>query len=205
MMDLKEQAEREEAAKRYSAEDEKHFVSYLLDCVNTTQQQQRTIREVQANLYDMFLEKEPDHYAEKEEWQSRTVIPRPFSTVHSGAAAIKKAFSPDFLSVQDADKPKAGEFWKRVLEIQLDPGHADFPMQYVDALVMAMSVGESMEMIPVFQNGKLRFELVEPWKIYRDPDAPRRNPQGGLYWIHMEWLGFLSAQARGKNREIQGR
>ncbi|MBU2550235.1 MAG: hypothetical protein KKB20_17635, partial [Proteobacteria bacterium] len=37
----------------------------------------------------------------------------------------------------------------------------------------------------------LEFSLIEPWKIQRDPDALSRDPQGGLYWIHQEWLDFF--------------
>ena len=48
----------------------------------------------------------------------------------------------------------------------------------------------------MFVKGKgLQFELIEPWKIHRDPDAPSRDTQGGMYWIHQEWLDYFVLKA----------
>ncbi len=188
----KENAERREAARRYAGEDEKHFCDLLKDSVDTAVESRRRIRRIQAECWDLYHEKEPEAMASKDPWQSRLVVPRPNQSVLFAAANVKKAFQPKFLTVEDKQNPHTATFWQELLDIQLDPQHADFPIVFVDALIMALSVGESMEMIPRWNPGSgLEFSLVEPWKIHRDPDAPSRNPQGGLYWVHQEWLDWF--------------
>ncbi len=189
--DDQEMAEREEAVERYSVEAEKHFVDYLQDCVDTSYEANRDIRAIQSDCYRVFQEKEPRSYRFKEEWQSRVTVPKPFSSVMYGAAAVKKAFSPDYLSIENEKDEVAEAFWKKVLDTQLDNRHANFVTRYIDATIMGLAVGQSMEVIPKYIPKKgLRFDLVEPWKIYRDPDAPARDSQGGLFWIHQEWLDY---------------
>lgn len=191
-MDPREQREREEAARAYSAEKEKHFVDYLMDCVTTSRDAKADIRRTQDECWRVYQEDEPVSYANKEPWQSRVVIPKPFSAVQYGAAAVKKAFSPDFLSISDEKNKIAEAFWKKVMETQLNSAHANFVLKYSDATIMALAAGESMELVPRFIPGAgLRFDLVEPWKIHRDPDAPPRDTQGGMYWIHQEWVDFF--------------
>lgn len=187
-MDDQELAERQEAATAYAAEDEKLYLDWIEDCVDTSAKARRDIRQTQKELWAMYQEDEPDAYAAKEEWQARIVIPKPYAAVKFATASIKKAFSPDFLSIRDARDERAAAFWRKVMEIQLDELHAQFVLKFVDAVEMSLAIGESLEMIPHFANGRLSFELVEPWKIYRDPDAPPRDPQAGLYWIHREWV-----------------
>jgi len=54
---------------------------------------------------------------------------------------------------------------------------------------MGFAVGQSLEMIPVWREGRgLDYIGVEPWKIHRDPDAVTRNSQSGMYWIHQEYI-----------------
>lgn len=196
--DGKELAEREEAAERYAGEDEGHFVNFLEDAVKTSRESRREIREAQLQAWAVYNEKEPWFYSNKEPWQSRVIIPKPHYSVQYGAAAVKKAFSPNFLTVKDPSSPFAEAFWQSVLETQLDSEHSNFQLRFTDAVTMALAVGESMEMIPMFRNGRLSFELIEPWKIFRDPDAPSRDPQGGMYWIHQEWLDYYVLQEMGK-------
>ena len=62
-MDAKELAEREEAAKAYAGENEKHFVDYLEDCVTTSMNANEEVREVQDECWDLWNEKEPANYA----------------------------------------------------------------------------------------------------------------------------------------------
>jgi len=189
--DPQELAEREEAAAAYSVEQERHFVDYVQDCLNSSFTANKEIREVQSDCWRTFNEKEPLSYRFKEEWQSRVTIPKPFASVMYGVAAVKKAFSPDFLSIENESDELAEEFWNSVLNRQLDKRHADFVLRFIDATVMCLATGQSMELIPKYTSRTgLTFDLVEPWKIHRDPDAPPRNPQGGLYWIHQEWLDF---------------
>ncbi|HAJ26817.1 MAG TPA: hypothetical protein DCG53_06155, partial [Syntrophus sp. (in: bacteria)] len=190
-IDTQELAEREEAAAAYAGENEQHFASYLQDCINQSVKANTEIRRIQAHCYRVYQEDEPVNFAKKEPWQSRIVVPKPFGTVQYGASAIKRAFTPKFLSITNVKNEKHGEFWQKVLENQLNDQHAKFVIRFTDATTMALAIGISMEMIPQWIPGKgFAFNLVEPWKIHRDPDASPRDPQSGLYWIHQEWLDW---------------
>ena len=82
LMDERELAERKEAAKAYATENEKHFVDYCYDCIEQSVQSRKDIRRVQEDCYNVYKEHEPASYADKAEWQSRTVVPK---TVSGGA------------------------------------------------------------------------------------------------------------------------
>ena len=200
--DEKEITEREAAAKAYLAENEQHFVDYLLDCVQQSVDASTDIRAVQSECYSIYQENEPVSWSAKEPWQSRIVIPKPFSTVAYGAAAVKKAFTPKFLSITNSKDKKAGEFWKKVMDHQLDEQHAKFVLRFTDATTMSLAIGLSQEMIPRFVPGRgLEYVLTEPWKIHRDPDAMSRDNQSGIYWIHKEWVDqYVLKEAEKKNR-----
>ena len=191
-MDPKEIAEREEAAAAYLGEDEKFYVDYLADCINTSTEAMKDIREIQDHCYRVYKENEPAVFNRKADWQNRIIIPKPFGTVQYGASAVKKAFTPKFLTVTNTRNKRAGEFWQKVLEIQLNEQHANFAIRFTDATTMGLAVGTSMEMIPRWVPGKgLEYVLIEPWKIHRDPDAMPRDCQSGMYWIHQEWLDWF--------------
>jgi len=191
-MDPQELEERKEAAKAYALEDERHFVDYLNDCIKKSVDDKKEIRRAQEECWNVYNEKEPASYKNKAAWQSRIIVPRPFESVQFGASAIKKAFSPDYLSVQNAKDKTAAEFWRMVLNSQNSKTKGNFVLKFSDANLMALAIGESMEMIPRFVPGRgLVYDLVEPWKINRDPDASARDPQGGMYWIHQEWLDYF--------------
>ena len=190
-MDAQELKEREEAADAYAGENEQHFAAYMQDCIDQSVNANKAIRETQAHCYKVYLEDEPVNYAKKDPWQSRITVPKPFGTVQYGASAIKRAFTPKFLSVTNVKDKRAGDFWKKVLDYQLNEQHAKFVLRFTDATTMALAIGISMEMIPQWIPGSgLGFSLIEPWKIHRDPDAASRDPQSGLYWIHQEWLDW---------------
>jgi len=192
LIDEKERAEREEAAAAYSGENEKHFCDYLRDCSTSSRRATYDTRRVQAALYDMYLEKEPMSYRDKEDWQSRIIVPKPFAAVQFGMAAVKKAFQPKFLSVQNYVDKASAEFWEKLMGVQFNEQHARFPQVFTDASGMGLAIGQSLEMIPRWVRRKgLQYTLVEPWKIDRDPDAISRNPWSGMYWIHSEWLDYF--------------
>jgi len=204
--DAQELAEREEAAAAYCGENEKHFVDFCADCIRQSNDANKEIRQVQAECWACFKEKEPLSYSRKETWQSRIVVSKPFPTVMYGASTIKKAFSPDFLTIRDEKDERAADFWKTVLKYQTNELHADLPRKFTDASIMGLAVGQGMEVIPTYVSGRgLAYDLVEPWKICRDPDAPPRDSQGGLYWIHQEWLDYYvlkEGEASGKYFEV---
>jgi len=188
-MDIKEESERREATKAYVKEDQKHFVAFLEDCVDTSATSMQNIRREQDECWQVFNEEEPDFYNEKDDWQSHVIFPKPYQAVQFAMAAVRKSFDIQFLSVTNKDDKDAEKVWSRVLEVQLGRNKAKFPIKFTDASGMGFAIGTSMEMIPQWRPGNgLNIALVEPWKIHRDPDALSRDPQSGMYWIHQEWL-----------------
>lgn len=202
--DPQELAEREEAAVRYAGENEAHFVAYCEDCVATSVRATAPQRQIWDLCWRVFNEEEPASYANKAAWQSRILVSKPFPSVMYGAASVKKAFTPDFLSIQDEQNKPAADFWKRQMDAEFMPGRANFVGRYVDALTMALAVGVSMEVIPQYLPGRgLFFDLGEPWKFHRDPDGPPNDPQGGMYWIHEEWLDYWVLRQGEKKKRYQ--
>lgn len=190
-IDALELREREEAAQAYAGENEKHFVDYCEECIRDSVRAMEKLRRLQKELWDIYQEEEPPTYARKERWQSRVVYPKPFMTVQSAKALVRKAFEPQFLSIENEQDEEAAHFYQKLMSLMLSPSFADFANQFADASEMGFAVGQSMEMIPVWRTGRgLRYDLVEPAKIHRDPNALSRDPQSGLYWIHQEWQDF---------------
>lgn len=188
-IDEKETAEREGAAQAYAGENEKHFIDYGNDCVQTSVKAMKKIRQTQNRCWSAYNEDPPPNYSQKEDWQSKIVVPKPYGAVQFAMAVVRKAFSADFLSVQNESKQAVADFWERLLQHQFNQNHADFAINFTDATGMGFAVGQSLEMIPQWVPGKgLKFILVEPWKIHRDPDAISRHPQSGMYWIHQEYI-----------------
>lgn len=190
-IDALELKEREEAAQAYAGENERHFVDYCEECIRDSVRAMERIRRLQKELWSIYQEEEPPNYARKERWQSRVVYPKPFMTVQAAKALVRKAFEPQLLSIENEQDKEAAEFYQKLMSLMLSPSFADFANQFADASEMGFAVGQSMEMIPVWRTGRgLRYDLVEPAKIHRDPNALSRDPQSGLYWIHQEWQDF---------------
>ena len=189
IIDEQENKERLEAAEAYAGEKPEHFVEYAIDCRDTSVKEKYDIRKAQKECYAIYKEEEPERFKKKESWQSRVIIPKPFGAVQTAMSAVRKAFSPTFLSIQNETDKEAEYFWQKQMDWQLNEDHANFKLKFTDASGMGFAVGQSLEMIPVWrQESGLGYVLVEPWKIHRDPDALPRDPQSGLYWIHEEYL-----------------
>ncbi len=189
--DEQETREREEAAEAYAGENEQHFVDYCQDCIDTSVQAMKGVREEQSECWKVFNEDAPPNYAKKEDWQSKVIIPKPFGAVQFAMAIVRKAFDVQLLSIENEKDPDAATFWTKLMTLMLSRNYANLPIQFTDACGMGFAVGQSMEMIPVWRTGRgLRYIMVEPWKIHRDPDSISRQPQSGMYWIHQEYLDY---------------
>jgi hypothetical protein len=186
--DQKEQDERESAAQAYLAENEKHYIDLLYDSVDQSSRALEDTRAQMAMCWDAYNEEEPPGFIEKEPWQSRTIVPKPQEAVNYGAAAIRKAFTPEFISVVDGVDKNDDAFWRDVLIKTMAKGRANFPHVFTKSTQMALAVGISKELVPYFVNGGIQFKSIDPWKIDRDPDAESEDPQSGSYWIHSEWV-----------------
>ena len=194
--DPKEQAERKEAAGAYAGEDPRHFVDYLNACVRSSVDAKSEIRALQDECWRVYMEEEPFNFAWKEDWQAKVTYPKPYKTVESAAAIIRKIFEMEFLSVEKKGAQEDALFWRDLLLTLLGRGYAKFPTCFADATTMALAIGQSKEMIPYWipysprRPWGLRYSLIEPVNIHRDPDALPRQPHSGDYWIHQEYMGY---------------
>jgi len=200
--DDQEMAERQEATEALLGESEGHFVSYVEENVRTSADNNDEVRRIQQECWKVYNEDPPPNYADKESWQSKVIVPKPHGAVKFAMAAVKQAFQPKFLSVEDKRHPKIAAFWRKLLEIQLDREHGKFVTRFTTASGMGFAVGQSFEMIPIWRPGRgLDFSEVEPWKIHRDTDALSMAPWSGLFWVHEEWQDLWYLQ----QGEQQGR
>jgi hypothetical protein len=198
--DEKELAERTEAAGAYAGEKPGHFVDYVADCVRQSVDAMRKIRRQQQECWRVFNEEEPEFYGRKEEWQSKVVLPKPYSAVLFAAAVARKGFDTDFLSIKNEQNKLAARFWEMAMPFFLSKTQADFPLTFMDASQMSFAIGTSMETLPVWRAGGLRLINVEPWKIHRDPDSATRKPQSGLFWVHQEYQDLWLVKEYGKDK-----
>ena len=188
-LDDQELKEREEAAQRYAGENEAHFIAYGNDCIDTSVKANADLRKAQKECYSVYKEEAPANYSRKEDWQSKVIIPKPFGAVQTAMSAVRKAFSPNFLSIHNETDEFSAQFWEKMMIHQLNEDHANYSIKFTDATGMGFAVGQSLEMIPVWRKGRgLDYIMVEPWKIHRDPDSVARDSQSGMYWIHQEYL-----------------
>lgn len=192
-IDKKELEERIEKVDALVKENEKHFINLLEDCQHESEDSNSNIRRVWDETWDAYQNNQD--YSDKEDWQSAIVIPKAFSTVQQAKSIVRKAMttSDDFYQLIPIGKiPREVqlqlEVARRIMSAFQNERQGNFPTAFVDATEMAFVTGQSMEMIPTWKNNGFRWELVEPWKIYRDPNALPREPFSGNYWIHEEWV-----------------
>lgn len=189
-MDDQETKERTEALQAYAGETPEHFVRWVDDCVKASMKATEEIRNIWDKCWEAYNSRV--NFKNKEGWQSKAVTNEPYITVQQAKAVVRRALMrPDAINITGVEKndmdlsdavQKSFDFW-------LNPNHADFSSYFADATDIALAIGQSMEVIPTWDEEKgLKFELVEPWKIHRDPDSISRNPHSGMYWIHEEWM-----------------
>jgi len=182
--------ERLEAANAYSKERPEHFVEYCLESVKESENATQDIRDLWSDLWDSYCNKMD--FGDKEEWQSKIITNKPFTTVQQAKAIIRKALeSPDYFNIEGVNLlgKQVTPFVKAILDYHLNEQHGHFPLQAADATEMGFITGQSMEIIPQWDEvSGLTITCVPPWHIFRDPDARRRNPWSGMYWIHREWI-----------------
>ena len=208
MADEQELKERSEATELYFDEEPKHFVELAKSSLHESEEANKSLRQgwtLQWQAYENEM-----NMPDKEAWQADIVMNKPFTTVQQAKSVIRKALISGSYSFYDfikkrqyANVAEVDDFIriaKAVFDEFQGEHQGDFPSAFIDAVEMAFAVGQSMEMIPIFANGKFRWELTPPWQIYRDPYAVPRDPQSGNYWIREAWIDkweLLNLEKRG--------
>lgn len=189
-MDEQEKVERELAAQAYAGESPGHFVSYVEECVKEDLEATKDIRQIWDECWKAHQTQ--IDYADKEDWQAKCKTNDPFIAVQRAKSIVRRALQkPDFYlieGVESGDKDFSNLI-KNAFDFFLNPQHVNFPIVFSMASEMGLAVGQSMELIPMWENpGGLTLIWTEPWKISRDPDALPYSPWSGSYWIHTEWM-----------------
>jgi hypothetical protein len=201
-IDPKEMADRVKAAKALADENEKHFVDYAKEMKRDSEESNKDIRDTWETTWQAYMDvQDPNTVIEKEDWQSDISLSKPFTTIQQAKAVIRKsllASGTDFYHLMKRRKYQKSNkqvdtllgLMKIVMDAFHDENHADFATAFIDATEVSFTTGQSMEMIPVWENGTFRWDLIPPWQIYRDPNAKPHKPQSGNYWIHEEWVDW---------------
>ncbi len=188
--DQQELKQRMEAASADASERPEHYVEFCLESVKESEDSSIEIRSIWSDTWDAYCNKMD--FGDKEEWQSEVVLPKPFASVQQAKAIVRKALEdPEYFTVDGYNLPgkQAAPFIKEIVNFWCDPQHAAFVINGSDAVEMGFITGQTMEIIPQWDAERgLILTCVPPWHITRDPDARRRDPWSGMYWIHKEWI-----------------
>lgn len=192
--------------------DEAHLVEYAEECVRLTHEIDRDRIDKQEVLWQAH-EGVLKEYANKDAYQSKMVVSEPYATVTQAKALVRRAVieKPDWFSSSarkenDQIGMAKADWWGKVLRFWTTTNECRMPTIYPAMSEMAFAVGISMAAKVLWGKGHdgqdgIRIALVEPWKIFRDPDARPMQPQSGLYVIHQDYVD-LSALWDGERAGI---
>lgn len=178
-----------------------HLVNYMEECVRESFDASKDRRDRDKVLWAAH-ETEMAEMSDKEKWQSKIVLNKPFSTVIQAKSLVRRGLMdrPEYfgLTTQDPENPEykmKADFWEKGLKYWAGTKDAFVPHVFADAAEMGFTVGQSMGIKILWkkdENGVYRLRLVpfEPAKSYPDPDRIPRMPWSGLYNIHEEWVDF---------------
>lgn len=178
-----------------------HLINYLEECVRESFDASKDRREKDKILWDAH-ETEMAEMNEKEDWQSKIVLNKPFSTVIQAKSLVRRGLMdrPEYFEMSAFDKENPtfrmkADFWDKALRYWAATKDSFVPHVLADASEMGFSVGQSMAIKILWQpdeNEVYRLRLVPfgPEKSYPDPDRTPRMPWSGLYNIHEEWIDF---------------
>lgn len=239
---------RAEGRKRALALPEAHLVKLVTTQREESEKNTSALRSSWSESW-RYYQSEVD-YSDKEEWQSAVFIPMPWTSVEHAGAKLQVALSEssDYFKVDGVDagdKLLADRVWNPLLKFAFNK--ASFTAKFVDAIKVALATGISLYLkfrypslpsplldnlhldpetgmvSPVYRmqrQSALTVEMVEPWKIYRDPKSKPREQWSGAYLMHedfVDWAVLASGgeahiyknlatvqQAAGGDRQSQG-
>lgn len=191
--------------------DDGHLVKYIEACVQESFKDSEERRTKDQQLWKAH-ESEMDEMADKEDWQSRIVLNKPFTTciqakslVRRGLLDKKNYFGLDTNDSPDEQAKLLSEFWEKDVRYWLDTDDAYLPDIFADSTEMGFAIGQSMATKVGWEtdeNGISRLTLnnFPYWHTYPDPDRKPRKPWSGLYNIHEEWVDLHEL----RDKETQG-
>lgn len=185
---------REEGFRDLERVSDEHLANYAEECKREADEATSTERQEWQDYFDLW-EGDRD-YTDKEKWQSKMVIEKPFAAVEQATAQIQRALldSPEFLRVEGVPSvmgfPVA--FWEAYLRGALEK--SKFIPHYTDSVQVSFITGIGSYMKPRWNRFQadgvdlsfLSISNVLPWKIYRDPNSKPREQWSGMYLIHSD-------------------
>lgn len=188
-----------------------HLIKYQEACIEESFKASEDRRMKDQALWRAH-ESEIQEMQDKEDWQSRIVLNKPFSTCMHAKSLVKRGLldKPNYFGFQEVDKNNQikgllSEFWQKNLKYWLDTDDAYLPNIAGDSAEMGFAIGQSMVTKVGWEtdeNGvsKLTLRNFPYWNTYPDPDREPRKPWSGLYNIHEEWVDYFEL----RDKELQG-
>ena len=178
-----------------------HLIKYLDACREESFKNSETRRDTDKKLWAAH-ESQQEELNDKEDWQSRIVLNKPFMTCVQAKSMVRRGLleKPNFFALEttDTENPQSkllSEFWEKDLRYWLGTDEAYLPNIFADSTEMGFAIGQSMMTKIVWEpdeHGVYRLKLVNfpYWHTFPDPDREPRKPWSGLYNMHEEWVDF---------------
>lgn len=188
-----------------------HLIKYLEACMDESYKHSEERRIKDQTLWKAH-ESEMAEMADKEDWQSRIVLNKPFATCIHAKSLVKRGLldKPNYFGFEDVNKmdevnAMLSQFWEKDLRYWLNTDDAYLPNIVSDSAEMGFATGQSMITKigwDTDENGVSNLSLnnFPYWHTYPDPDRQPRKPWSGLFNVHEEWVDFYEL----RDKELQG-
>jgi hypothetical protein len=200
---------REEGLERLSTVSDEHLVALIDEFKKESEDSTQNERSQWQDYFDLW-EGWRD-YNDKESWQSKIVVEKPFTAVEQATAQIQRALldSPEFLRAEGTPSPIgiSVEFWEQYIRAAFE--QAMFIPKYTDCVQMALITGIGSYLKPRWRRftvptpqgplpvSFLSISVIQPWKIYRDPHSKPREQWSGMYIIHSDMIDLHVLEGSG--------
>lgn len=188
-----------------------HLIKYLEACMDESYKNTEERRLKDQALWKAH-ESEMQEMMDKEDWQSRIVLNKPFATCVHAKSLVKRGLldKPNYFGFEDTNKSDdvnvmLSEFWEKNLRYWLNTNDAYLPNIVGDSAEMGFAIGQSMITKVGWDTddrgiSSLTLNNFPFWHTYPDPDRSPRKPWSGLFNIHEEWVDFYELV----DKETQG-
>ena len=184
---------------------DEHLVDFVTEVVKESFEFSKDRRILDNALWEAH-ETRMDEMNDKEEWQSRIILNKPFTTAYQANSILRRGLieKPDYFDLtpinpDDPQEQMIVDFWKKNLKFTTNRPESRLQAEFADASHMAFAIGQSMLIKALWKQNEyehwgLKYKRFEPWKEYSDPDRAPRSPWSGLCAVHEEWVDLHEIQ-----------
>jgi hypothetical protein len=178
-----------------------HLVKYMEACIQESYKDSEERRAKDRMLWEAH-ESQMKEMNDKEDWQSRIVLNKPFTTCVQARSLVRRGlldkqhyFGLESTNDYDESSKLLSEFWEKSLRYWLSTDDAFLPDLFSDSSEMGFAVGQSMATKIGWETNdegisRLTLHNFPYWHTFPDPDRKPRKTWSGLYNIHEEWIDF---------------